>query len=810
MAITIISRKIKDRLKPSTSVHWSLFAIGEPLTIEIIFECFTQISFTVNSPLTTQTPVFQNQLFNNSGRFAPLNIGDTINIVGTGYFATNNKFTVVNKFTNNNILLSNCLTTGNPLPNNYSDFDMIINNLSIITGVSMPYGFIENNEPINFLSKVDGQFQSLTSLNIPASGTTPVNMVFNGLPPYQIGSATIERVATDLTTGRQSFKIIHETSVLPIFLATQLSDLQNIIAPNYYLNNKCLRHVYQIRAAAQFQNPNSNQSTDCPSEIGNSGWFNEVFNGGTQDIFITNVAFSYGGVPKTSLILTSLSGIQLVEFDIEATNVTFTDITRLLLGLCKIPNLESEYQTNGRDFQTNFVFKNEAGQSDSVWKYPVDSGTASGTIYRWKVDIINDYKLHVSMEVLIGSDAYLIFKESQTPRFLFWVTIADLSSYAGDQNKQAIITQPYEFDTTPNPADYNNYIYLFRHWEDETDSGSVLPTTFKNDECVMRSRIIGSFSPIPNPDIIDITEFRQQIVAKRISDGAEFLLESWNLPVNMIYIAGQPVMNFSTPRIFQIPTGEIRKNITIETVFIGGGTEFYVNYPFMIRWEYWIQLIGVNTDFFNTSQPNNGSNQDWFHYITADWEIYLRSGVSGIVDGQQWQQDDDLLLNINDYASNPDYTTKQVESFTLSGTPLSAGGVNYIQAFAPTLIRATFERTTPLNIADAVVVFGIEVYEQGGIGGRKRYSSKWETPTPLTLFTPISGINDKIILTQVNATTIKAEAVIDNTLLPTGNINYTIVARIYDAEYIPNPEFDKTMTDGTFKTTTDGNIKSIA
>ena len=46
----------------------------------------------------------------------------------------------------------------------------------------------------------------------------------------------------------------------------------------------------------------------------------------------------------------------------------------------------------------------------------------------------------------------------------------------------------------------------------------------------------------------------------------------------------------------------------------------------MIRWEAWVALLGVNSDFFNPSEQNNGQNQDWFHYLNANWEIYFRTG----------------------------------------------------------------------------------------------------------------------------------------------------------------------------------------
>jgi hypothetical protein len=221
-------------------------------------------------------------------------------------------------------------------------------------------------------------------------------------------------------------------------------------------------------------------------------------------------------------------------------------------------------------------------------------------------------------------------------------------------------------------------------------------------------------------------------------------------------------------------------------------------------------LLGVNSDFFNPSQQNNGQNQDWYHYLNANWEIYFRTGYDVVSSVNPYHFDEDILIPINDYASNPAYSVKKVETFTSGGTPLTAGGVNYIQAGSNTIVRATFTKPTGLLVEESKVLFGIEIYQLGGIGGRVRFSSVWETTFPLTWFVPISGIDDKVVLTQINSTTIKAEAVLDHNALPVGNITYDIVARIYEVEKTPDPEFDKTMTDGTFKTTTDGNLKSIA
>ena len=116
-------------------------------------------------------------------------------------------------------------------------------------------------------------------------------------------------------------------------------------------------------------------------------------------------------------------------------------------------------------------------------------------------------------------------------------------------------------------------------------------------------------------DEVNPNKFIQKIIARRIADNAEFILESWELPVTMNWIAGVPVFNYSSNRVFQIPTTEIRKPITIEVINVGSGNnQFKISYPFMMRWEYWVQLLNVNTDFYDPAEPNNGYNNDWEHY----------------------------------------------------------------------------------------------------------------------------------------------------------------------------------------------------
>jgi len=830
MAVTILGQKFYEQIQnEETYATWSLFCIGERLRVETEVEVFTQITFTVAAPIVSGNALNINQLFNASGKFASFAVGDTIKITDSSGFwntAGNQQYTILQKYSNNLILVSDAIGSGLPIPANTSSATAVLYNLTPVDGVEFDFNFIENNEPNNFNSKINGAFQKLTAGGINNASLHTLTH-FNGNEWHasdvsDLSTCTIQRTSIDTSTGKQIFLINHKTVVTPTFLAAQFTDFSNDIAPAYYLNNACLKYIVKIIAHRNINDPNTYQSKETdPAILGNSGWGNELYNGGPKDYEITNVQFKQGSTIITALPLTIGYG-NSIEFDIDCIAGTndFSNDQRICIAACKLPNSESEYQNNGRYFNENFLYINYGAKTDNVFR-----GSAYYTptnvynfIDSWKAELINPNKLHVTINIGITQEVFDIFSESTTPRFLFWAMLANSGSVDVEtQNKQVIWTQAYEFDTDVMPADAGITQNFKRHYEDENDTGiDTNVTTFKNDECVVESVFFGTFKETPaNVDEITPTKFYVEILAKRISDGAEFLLEDWNLPVTVPYVANEPLYNYSNNRIFKIPTAEIRKVITLDTVDFSvspGDTYFVLNYPFMIRWEKWLQLIGVNADFFNPSQPNNGFNQDWFHYLTSNWEIYFRTKVDVNTGVGTYQFSKDLLLPINDYASNTDFTVKKVESFKMDGTTqLLAGGNNYIQANENTIVRATFTKTGGLDVDNAHVVFGIEVKNQGGIGGRVRFSSVWETsPTTPTWFIPISGTDDKVILTQINSTTIKAEAVIDYLTLPQGNITYDIVARLYE-DPAPPPEIEsKFMSDGTPKLMSDGTLKVIS
>ncbi len=810
MAIQITSRKIFDKLRPSESVDWSLFCVGEPIRIEIEFTVYTLITFTGNSPMLIDFggAIAPNTITTFGNRFAGINVGDTIKITDPGvsvgpwfdYLALGNlSYTVLFKNSANEIIVSNSIENDSPLPTVLSSTARI-ENLTPITGVGMPYNFIENNEALNFNSKVDGTYQRLYADNCDASDTTPIPMLFDNGLPYQIGSATIEGAGWDTVNGEQKFKIVHETVVTPIILAQQYTDFQAGVAPSYFLNNRCLRHVYQIQAFAVLTNPNSAQIGDCPNEIGNSGWFDEVFNGGLKNVNITDLT-------PINTDFDVVATEQTINLRISSSEIPITASTKLVFGAVKFPNTQTEYQNNLRDFVKNFLFAEASGDTTTSPLTPTNTGTDLQTISN--IDLVFDTD-HIDVEIKLelGVDAISILNESVNPRMLIYVIVSNDETNPALSEKQCLIAREIEFSNTRNLNPRTERKYL-RHYEGIDDSGiETTPQIFIEDECVM---VTDFYESTRGGAQTFYKGVKSKIVAKKL-DGTEFVLESleWATTTPLGYDSAQ-IINFEQPRVFNIPSSEPRKTYSIKNIPSEVG-RYRIIHPFMIRWEYWLQLLSANLEFYNPSLPNNGLNQLWLNYIVGDWKLYHRTVLIGeaisAVPIVLNEYVEDTELEMYGYESNPAYTTKDVESYRVNNSSLFDSGNSrwYYLQNEPTKIRAIFEKAVSFDLPNTYVVFGIEIFEQGGIGGRRRFSSKWATDTPLTWFIPLSGAN-KVQLTNVVGDTIVAEALLSPDQIPQGEFVFKIVARIYEADAAEN---NKITEDGIDKITEeDSEIKII-
>lgn len=306
-----------------------------------------------------------------------------------------------------------------------------------------------------------------------------------------------------------------------------------------------------------------------------------------------------------------------------------------------------------------------------------------------------------------------------------------------------------------------------------TFSGGVNATTldvYPQDEIVACSDFyIESSTRLTN--IILLSSVNAQIIAKNGSKSFE--LDQFLMLLSSIPLTGYTQQfDSQIPRVFNVPATSIRKFIEVKRrndLDTGTRKYFSSNYPFLIRWETWTAVLGVDPSFFDSSLPNNGFNEWWFQYGQASgWSLYYNLIINATKDGIAQTYNQQVPFTIHDYASNSDYSTKNTLTFdpsTLSALLSGAGGAKQLiqgggsvvtingQDYArtgtmfnnmsgKTLIVGVFTKTTlPAN---AVVEMDVEVYQQGGIAGQIVYSSKWVSDGN-SWFTSIDG-SGKVVL----------------------------------------------------------------
>lgn len=264
------------------------------------------------------------------------------------------------------------------------------------------------------------------------------------------------------------------------------------------------------------------------------------------------------------------------------------------------------------------------------------------------------------------------------------------------------------------------------------------------------------------------------VLAKiKVDDGTkEFDLDSYLTQLSSYPLIGYTQQfDVQIARSFHIPVGTIRKYIEVKRrTDLDTGTKKYfsANYPFLFRWETWTAALGVDASFFNSSLPNNGFNEWWFHYKTGAWKIYYEITINATKNGVAQQYKLQQEINPNDYASNVLYTTKDTLPFeaadltlllsgtggatqlvsgnttyvTINGQKYYTNGDNFVPTYKKSLIVGVFTKTTMPS--SAVVEIDVEVYQKGGISGKRRYSSKWVADSD-TWFSSIDG-SGKVVL----------------------------------------------------------------
>lgn len=721
-----------------------------------------------------------------SDAFKDFRQGDFI-FIDTAIITGGVSFLIQTKLSDHEIQVSTSIT---------APVDSIANNDKIyvttpITGIKFFHNLIENADQADYFSLIDGSEQLQFRKTVDANDTTTYDL-FNAIPlNWQSSNSLIK--GRGFILPNQSFTLIHNFYIVPFFLSDQWDDLKAGIAPDYFKDEKCLKYAYKIQAMYDFNNPNEFQEVEVGDVLGNTGWFNENFNKQEPVYQVDSVSYTradLSGIP--SLELTEEVVNCEVIISNETTNPFSDGNTKFVLNFCKAPASAGEYQqpTATENVQENFYFDRALQTVGSAAVNGDEFGSQWQVLTNITAEFIDTSHIKIKFSTQLSSFIVESLSALGFQRYIIAIEIQNhlLDTSVADNVCLLVDANDFLIDNS-DPGMLINTMRFLNHIENTYEEGDEVPECFPEDELVAYSRFYIDRNT-READTILLKTITANMVARNSVSSEFFNLDAFTTDVSNIPLIGDSqFIDFSLDRIFHIPPAEIRKTIRIirrQDLDDASKRYYDVVIPYLFRWEYFTALPVASADFFDPAQPNKGWNEFWFHYTTKpNWGVYFELKILASKNGEALLFDFQKQIPAVDYNSNADWTGN-IKSYNnqtnqqLFDVPTSR---NFFLGFAETRVEAALTKISAIPVlANITVVLRVEVYEQGGISGQRRMSSKYASDAD-TWFKSIDSSN-KVVL-SLSGNTVIAKALIDNSKIPFSASEFKITARIYEGTSAP-------------------------
>jgi hypothetical protein len=629
---------------------------------------------------------------------------------------------------------------------NRDDLDILINH-------------VQNGQVGSSASLIDGEASRITLVGVDSlavSGT-----IFGTLIPNQSGQylnqASITRNA-DINSYTKSY------SIELIFATSGMYD-----STLYDLGN-CLKAYVRLEWASISGEPFSRNITVINDDA-DTGWFNQAHNTEVADGTLVS------------------SDLNVLEYCNPTTfNVTVDcPIAEVGIGGVYISQDDSYYK-NKTERQSNLSMLLSTKDVNNNVGTPKQSGqNPDGADYQITINSVSVLGSETTFEAIFtpngAFDTFMAGRDEGDRLFYLWVK-------AGNSNILLFQDQLTCPPAVAGPLNYDNESRYLDHNENIECIDDLLRLDFNIEDDIA---FCGDFLVDFNEEI---EAYNVEVQAYNSVTEQQFTLESvtFNFAGIQISGAGKYLLNESQTIITSLPTTSVKRVSTLELLpSIDTPTQYGIRayYPFLLRWEYWLEQLNANSDFY----PDQ--NKNWFPYDnTGDWSVRLQTQL--IKNGLAFIHNEDI--NILNYDSEPNINSDIAlyrESDNLLVTSVIEGELHRIVA-THELISGTWGSLSdiwgmitiePKESAPRQILSTVVPYDNDGNNPLKPITALFATLTlPSPNVAQIECLFDANLINLDNG--VKITSKIKNLCVP-----LTVV---------------KTLTDGTNKTTTGGDDKTIA
>ena len=458
-------------------------------------------------------------------------------------------------------------------------------------GMILDFNLTNNGQTGSEFSLIDGEVTrctfDLTQLN--GSGTQIGTIV-----GHQSGQMVLQTSIQDIT--------IQETGSNTSFTKWYYVTIDFINSGVYnqtpfnYAN--CLKPFVKMGWQSILGEPYDNY-TLIFNDDADSGWFDEAFNNGMINA-------------------TLVQGINEIAFD----NVTDAQIVveyngsqPFGIGSCYVPDDETYYKNRSWS-QTNLsmIVRTQSQPTSFPTTYQSPSNDV-GAFYEIAITNVvqsgTTYTIDVKFSPTTAFTSFMDSRDDGDRLMRVWMRFGDVN----------LLVYNGQLESSPaigGALKMVDHLFVDHSQNVQTFTGQIdgYEANIEDD--------LAFFGAFRVPFYSDLTSFSAQIIAKNLSTGESFMLQQSFFDIASIpNVNGQYILNEIQPVNSQLPTTSAKRECILALhplIDDGNGYGVKIYFPFLYRWETWIDQPNANAVFYPNDQTKN-----WLPYGTfPDWSLVLR------------------------------------------------------------------------------------------------------------------------------------------------------------------------------------------
>lgn len=582
---------------------------------------------------------------------------------------------------------------------------------------------------------------------------------------------------------------------LKFILSSFFEDREQIIGrtpPEIVFNANSLTDVLDLAFYPEWNNPNLIIKNDLSESerLGNTGWFNENYNGLDNDFTVKSLR--YENLSGQLINTVSYGAETKVKVQIDGVQNLVAGQTKVNFGFIWVPVDTEDYHDKTTPFHQNTKINTPLQAFNLGASYPIIINGFSTDLARMdsRDIIVTEANGVLFVEfTLKPTPEFTQFFDSRTDDRLFalWVSVADSTLETNFSNRVNLLldVQQMEF-SLPVSGELEGVTNRFiEHPEGEDVNGVEIYDGFIEDDILSRVNF-----PIPIGQRLSSISFGYE--SKNINTGDAYELEKISASLNGFVSTpnGSQQINYSTSRGFKYVSNFNKNWVKVFNDPSGsqdGLTNYVAYFGTKIRWEEWIQRNNnVPSEYYNASLEHNGFNNNWLDYLENSGHVINFFILFDVIEnGVLKRYKNTFPITFKDYDSN-DLIDTQIKYYrnsddadiTLSDVDENGKPLGMLLSGEPTRIEITYTLTevgAVWDLNESYFTTTLEIKDGAGEMEFRQLSSivGSENDNPLI---PLFGEN-RLKVVQISDSVINTSCLVDNTRLTQAEM-YKITGRV--------------------------------